>query len=76
VTTFLQVPVTIERDELARMAKQLDQRGVRDYVIISDRVKITHLPDTVPNAICTYCATANLSSSIWCVACGASMVKS
>lgn len=61
--------------ELARIKDSLSkslQTGA--MVAVPSSVRFVHLGSGAPNAFCRYCASPNLTCSMWCTQCGAQMM--
>lgn len=53
------------------------QFGYPAALVLDGGLDIVPLNTTsaIPDAICRYCSVANLSTSVWCQACGAPMIR-
>lgn len=70
-------------DAMRRLREQWDSymatvhSGKPSLLVLERGVTIEPLnpQSIVPDAFCTYCGIANLSSSVWCGGCGAPMLR-
>lgn len=60
---------------LSETRKQVREQFGENAIVLSHQMDVVSMSPPIPDAICRFCAVANLTSSIWCVACGAPLTR-
>lgn len=72
---YLEYDQNMPDRELVRIKDAWNAFASGDKMIaLPSSVRFVHLRADCPDAFCRYCASPNLTSSVWCTQCGAQML--